>query len=168
MSFEPGGATSPSRLESLGTQLLAARTGVDEPTRAPWRLKPARTGVHEPTRTLDSSLLAVLGAFLVARADSSRLESRSGLGSSRLVNNTIIMCKKGLGARIYGGSTVLEVQMALVATKRLKATTRWQGRVTELTSRCELLADEGVNINKLQWIVALDTEIIASRYHKSD
>ena len=31
-SFEPGGASSPSRLESLGTQLLAARTGVDEPT----------------------------------------------------------------------------------------------------------------------------------------
>ena len=92
-SFEPGGATSPSRLEpssgfdssrleSLGTQLLAARTGVDEPTRAPWRLEPAQTGVYELTQTLDSSLLAVLGGFLVARADSSRLESRSGLSSS--------------------------------------------------------------------------------------
>ena len=53
----------PSGLESLGTQLLAARTGVDKPTRAPWRLEPAWTGVHEPTRTLDSSLLAVLGGF---------------------------------------------------------------------------------------------------------
>ena len=40
----------PSGLESLGIHLLAARTGVDEPTRAPWRLEPARTGVHEPTR----------------------------------------------------------------------------------------------------------------------
>ena len=49
----------PSGLESLGTQLLAARTGVDEPTRAPWRLEPARTGVHEP-----------LGGFLEARASS--------------------------------------------------------------------------------------------------
>ena len=30
----------PSGLESLGTQLLAARTGVDELTRVPWRLEP--------------------------------------------------------------------------------------------------------------------------------
>jgi len=36
-SFEPGGATSPSRLESLGTQLLAARTGVDEPLGGSWQ-----------------------------------------------------------------------------------------------------------------------------------
>ena len=63
--LEPSSGLDSSRLESLGIQLLAARTGV-----------------HEPTRTLDSSLLAVLGGFLVARADSSRLESRSGLGSS--------------------------------------------------------------------------------------
>ena len=63
-SFEPGGASSPSRLESLGIHLLAARTGVDEPTRAPWRL---------------DSRLEPLGGFL---AVSWRLESRSGLGSS--------------------------------------------------------------------------------------
>lgn len=91
--LEPRGASSPSRVElssglnsswfqSLGTQLLAARKVVDEPTRGPWQLDMARTGVHKPTQTLDSSLLAVLSGFLLARADSSRLESRSWLGWS--------------------------------------------------------------------------------------
>ena len=72
----------PSGLESLGIQLLAARTGVHEPTRAPWRLEPAQTGVHEPTRLQTRASWQFLGGFLEARAGSSWLESRSGLGSS--------------------------------------------------------------------------------------
>ena len=95
--LEPGGATSPSRLESLGTQLLATRTGVDEPTRAPWRLEPARTVVHELTRTLDSSLLAVLGGFLVARAQVwTRLEPAREQHYSRLRGKAALMEIKSL------------------------------------------------------------------------
>jgi len=48
--FEPGDATSRAGSSPLATCLLAARTGVHEPTRVSWRLKPAQTGVHEPTR----------------------------------------------------------------------------------------------------------------------
>ena len=80
--LEPSTVLDSSRLESLGTQLLAAQTGVDKPTRAPCQLHPVQTGVHKLSQTLDKSLGAVLGGFFVARADLSQLESSSGLGSS--------------------------------------------------------------------------------------
>ena len=78
-SFKPGDASSPSRLELsldlaransrlLASGFLAARTGVYERTRVPWRLESARTGVHEPTRLQTRASWRILGGFLAARA----------------------------------------------------------------------------------------------------
>ena len=92
--LEPSSGLDSSRLKSLGIQLLAAQTGIHEPTRAPWQLKLARTWVHEPTRLHTRVSWQFLGGFLEARASSprchapSQIEPRALLGSSRLVNNT--------------------------------------------------------------------------------
>ena len=111
--LEPGSGLDSSRLESLGIQFLAARPGVDELTRASWRLKPAQTWLHEPIQTLASSLLAGLGVSWWLEL--TRVGSPLGLGSawvsnpgyhelSWLVNNTILGgCTrwKSLGSGYY-------------------------------------------------------------------
>ena len=66
-SSSPGVPRARAGSSLLASGFLAARTGVYERTRGPWRLESVGKGVHEPTRLQTRASWRVLGGFLAAR-----------------------------------------------------------------------------------------------------